>query len=147
MTNYWAQDTETLAAAAAETVVYVKAPAGKAILVDEISVSFNDVDAADAPVLVELIRFTTDATGTGLTEVNRTNAETSGATALGTITSEGTAGNVVWSTYLTPAGGALPMQWPLGKEIVVPAGERIGIRCTTAAGVTPGVLAGIGWVE
>jgi len=94
-------------------------------------------------VLVELIRQTTAGTSAALTLVKHDEAsEAAIGTALQTFTAEPTAGDILASVYLSPAGGIYSYQYPLGDEPVVAVSGRIGIRVTTVAGSgTPNVAA------
>jgi hypothetical protein len=69
------------------------------------------------------------------------------ATAQQDFTVEPTAGDILWSEYVTPAGGFDRVQLPLGEEIVVDVSERIGLRCTTGSGVTANAAAYIKFEE
>lgn len=132
----------SLTASDTSTAVEVAAPSDARVVVQEWGASFNGVTAADAPILVELVRFTATGTGTGLTladmEVDPT-GETFGGTAKHTITVEGTGATVLDSIYVHPNGAAARLQPP--TPVVVPADGVIGVRLTTGSAFTPGGLA------
>jgi len=137
------------AAAAAETLLQVVAGATKRLQVKAFEVSFDGADSTKTPVLVELIRQTTAGTSAALTLVKHDEAsEAAIGTALQTFTAEPTAGDILASVYLSPAGGIYSYQYPLGDEPVVAVSGRIGIRVTTVAGSgTPNVAAWLKFLE
>jgi hypothetical protein len=139
---------EALAAAATETLIQVVTGSTREARIKEWSVSFNGVDSTDEPILVELLRQTTAGTSSALTMVKNNPSDPAIiATALQDFSAEPTAGDVLWSEYITPAGGFDRVQLPLGEEIVVAVSSRIGLRCTTAAGVTASAAAYIKFEE
>lgn len=137
------------ASAAAKTVLQVVASATKRLQIKGFEVSFDGVDSTKTPVLVELIRQTTAGTSSVLTLVKHDEAsEAAIGAALQTFTVEPTAGDIISSVYLSPAGGIYSYQFPLGDEPVVAASGRIGIRVTTVAGSgTPNVAAWLKFAE
>jgi len=137
------------AAAAAKTLLQVVAGATKRLQVKAFEVSFDGADSTKTPVLVELIRQTTAGTSAALTLVKHDEAsEAAIGTALQTFTAEPTAGDILASVYLSPAGGIYSYQYPLGDEPVVAVSGRIGIRVTTVAGSgTPNVAAWLKFLE
>ena len=137
------------ASAAAMTVLQVVAGSTVRPLVKAWEVSFDGADSTMTPVLVELIRQTTAGTSSALTLVKHDEAsEPAISTALRTFTAEPTAGDILASVYLSPAGGIYSYQFPLGDEPVVAASGRIGLRGTTVAGSgTPNVAAWMKFLE
>lgn len=102
-----------------------------------------DASAAAAGVAFELYRTTTLGSPTGTTatvvKVNRVgDAGTATTTGLTALTAEPTAVEVLAEWYVQPFGGVLDMQYPLQREpLAAAAGQRIGLRYTTPAAVTP----------
>ena len=137
------------ASAAAQTVLQVVAGSTKRLQVKSFEVSFDGADSTKTPILVDLTRQTTAGTSSALTLVKHDEAsEAAIATALQTFTAEPTAGDVLASVYLSPAGGIYSYQFPLGDEPVVAASGRIGLRVTTVAGSgTPNVAAWLKFLE
>jgi hypothetical protein len=129
---------EALAAAATETLIQVVAASGRPAVVKEWSVSFDGVDATKTPIRVQLLRQSTAGTASALTLVkaDETDSTAAAATAQKTFTVEPTASDILWSGSVSPAGGSIFIQYPLGDELVVGGGNRVGLRCTTATGVT-----------
>jgi len=136
------------ASAAAKTVLQVVAGTVRP-LVKAWEVSFDGADSTKTPVLVELIRQTTAGTSSALTLVKHDEASMAAiSAALQTFTAEPTAGDILASVYLSPAGGIYSYQFPLGDEPVIAASGRIGIRVTTVAGSgTPNVAAWLKFLE
>lgn len=137
------------ASAAAKTMVQVVAGATKRVLVKSFEVSFDGADSTKTPILVDLIRQTTAGTSSALTTVKHDEAsEAVIGSALQTFTAEPTAGDVLASVYLSPAGGIYSYQFPLGDEPIVAVSGRIGLRTTTVAGSgTPNCTAWIKFLE
>jgi hypothetical protein len=137
------------ASAAAKTLLQVVAGSTKRLAVKSFEVSFDGADSTKTPILVELLRQTTAGTASALTLVKHDEAsEAAIATAQQTVTAEPTAGDVLSSVYLSPAGGIYSYQFPLGDEPVVAVSGRIGIRVTTVAGSgTPNVAAWLKFSE
>lgn len=133
-----------LVAATAKTVLYLKAGANLPLDVSEWWTEFDGTSGSAVPVLVELLRFTTDCTVTSATPTSKgsiLNAATAYFTGGSNASVEGTAGDVLYRHNVPPTAGKHVM-FPLGDEIQVGKGERLGIRITAPAGVN--VLAGFG---
>lgn len=125
---------EALAAATAETLVQVVAASSKPLRIIELGISFDGVTAGAVPVTVDLMRQTTAGTASALTLVEEdSRLESPLATALQDFTAEPTAGDVLRSWFVTPAGGLFVMQFPQGREPVAPESTRIGLRATAPA--------------
>jgi hypothetical protein len=137
------------ASAAAKTVLQIVGSTYCRALVKAWEVSMDGADSTKTPVLVELIRQTTAGTSSSLTLVKHDEASVAATgTALQTFTAEPTAGDVLASVYLSPAGGIYSYQFPLGDEPVVAVSGRLGIRVTTVAGSgTPNVAAWLKFSE
>lgn len=137
------------ASAAAKTLVQVATTSTKRILVKSWEVSFDGADSTKTPCLVELLRQTTAGTASALTPVkNDQGSETVISSAQQTFTVEPTAGDILHSVYLSPAGGIFSYQFPLGDEPVVGVSGWIGVRVTTVAGSgTPNCSAFIKFLE
>lgn len=118
-------------------------------LVKAWEVSLDGTDSTKTPVLVELLRQTTAGTSSALTLVKVDEASVSAlATGLKTFTAEPTAGDILASVYLSPAGGIYSYQYPLGDEPVIASSGRLGIRVTTVtASGTPNVTAWLKFSE
>ena len=105
-----------------------------------------DGSAAAAAVQFDLVRATTVGSPTGTSTTPVKTDEQDGAaqsTALTALTAEPTTYAIIDSIYLQPLGGAMKDWQPFGAEGLATAtgGQRIGLRYTTASGVTPDCLA------
>ena len=126
---------ESLTAATPKTLLQLVAPATRKLALKEIHVGFNSTTTTDAPVLVELLRQTSAGTMTAATPAPDDSSDPAAlASAARTATAEPTAGTVLRTWRISPVGGGLLIQFPLGDEPVVNVSERIGLRCTSAAG-------------
>jgi hypothetical protein len=98
---------------------------------------------------VELVRQTTAGTASALTLVKHDEASVAAlGSAQQTFTIEPTAGDILASVYLSPAGGIYSYQFPLGDEPVIASSGRLGIRVTTVVGSgTPNVAAWLKFSE
>lgn len=141
---------EALAASASETLVQLRGATVVKAKIVEISVSFDATTADWEPVRIDLLRQTTDGTGTGATEVPLDpDYPTANCTAFHSFTAEPTAGDILFSWEVHPQGGLLVVQYPLGREPTLDnlTTSRIGLRATTPSGVTPNALAYMVWEE
>lgn len=128
-------DPEAVATAATETLVQIVTGSTRAVRVKEWGVSFDGTSASATPILVDLLRQTTAGTSSSLTIVQSDpTAPAPISTALQDFSAEPTAGDVLWSEYITPAGGFDRVQLPLGEEIVVDVSSRIGLRVVVPSG-------------
>lgn len=130
-----------LSAATTRTVIGWKAHANSGLLLADYEVSFDGTSAGAAPVTVEIcyVTWATNAPGTNSTSVTATQRSgrvmAVGATAGKTWTSEPTVITVIRERLLTPNGGLVIYDYPLGKEPDCALGEGFAIRCTAPAGV------------
>lgn len=141
--------TVTLSASTAKSVLGVQAPEEFGIDLKKVWFAFNGTTASDAPVLVELCRatFESNAPGTNSTPVTpqqlygRTIAH--GVSAARNWTSEPTQLTTVAELSLTPNGGTLMYDWPLGDTPDCAPEDGFVLRLTAGAGV--GVRATMVW--
>lgn len=130
-----------LSAATAESILGVKAAADFGLDLKKYRVSFDGVAASGVPVLVELCyaTFATNGPGTNSTSVTprqqygRVIAH--GVSAAKTWTSEPTVLTVIESYLLTPNGGTVLYDWPLGDTPDADLSNGFVIRCTAPASV------------
>lgn len=132
-----------LSAATARTIIGVKAHANSGIQVVGLKVGFDGVTASAVPVLIELgyCTFTTKSPGTNSTST--TPRQRNGRVLTAGFTSgtswaaanEPTTITVQQDWLLTPNGGALFYDFPLGTEPDTALGEGYVIRCTAPAAV------------
>jgi len=138
-----------LSAATAKTIMYINSAAANQPSWVEICVGFDGVTASAVPALVELVygtKATNSTPGTGSTsftplQVRGWPTQASAQTAANACTSEPTVlvTNKMW--LVSPNGGLLVIQFPLGRETTQVAsgaaisGIQAGIRCNAPAAV------------
>lgn len=128
-----------LTAATAKTVLGVKAHANSGLLLSGLLVGFNGVSASEVPGVLELCYCTwaTNSPGTNSTSTTprQKNGRTlaAGFTSGKTWTAEPTVLTVIRDFLLTPNGGLVYVDIPLGKEWDCALGEGFALRCTYAA--------------
>lgn len=134
----------TLAAATPKSILGVKSGATTAnhgVDLKKIRVSFDGVTPSAVPVLVEvgLCTFATNGPGTNSTNVTPVQAygrhAATGFTAARAWSSEPTVITVIEEFLLTPNGGLVMYDWPLGDSPDSALGEGFVIRCTAPAEV------------
>lgn len=131
----------SLSAATAKSILGAKAHANSSVDLQKAIVAFDGVTASAVPVLVELCyaTFATNGPGTNSTSVTPTASygrqTTVGWTAAKTWTTEPTVLTVLEEELLTPNGGLVIYNWPLGQTYDSALGEGFVIRCTAPATV------------
>lgn len=125
-----------LSAATTKTLVQVVTATNQRAHLRGFGVSFNGVDATKTPILAEVLRQTTAGTSSALTIVKGDPDSTTIASALQTFSAEPTASDVLWSQYFTPVGGGCDITLYPDDEWMIASATRIGLRVTTATGVT-----------
>jgi hypothetical protein len=131
-----------LSAATAKTVLFVVAPSTFGADLKKFRVEFDGVTASAVPALVELCSLTAASNvtpGTGNTTATVTQqygrAVTAGFTAGYACTSEPTVLAAIDSFYLTPNGGVLFYDFPLGDTPDSDVSKGFAIRITAPATV------------
>ncbi len=121
----------TVAAAATDTVLGILAATNQGIHIQKVKLGFKGVVVTNEPVTVEFIRFTSDGTGTAITEVKSDSdaGETIQSAAKHTYTVEPTGTVVLESFTIHPQGGFIE-NMPIERPIHVHGGEGWGIRIT-----------------
>lgn len=124
-----------LAAATAKTVLQIVAPANHKLKVLRWGVYFDGINSSAEPVEVRLLRQTTAGTMSALTPTKLgTDAETLQTGAQHSATAEPTAGDVLDMCEVHPQAG-YEVILPMGQEIKIPGGGRLGIECKAPASV------------
>lgn len=100
----------------------------------EINCGFNSQTSTDAAVLLELVRFTTDGTGTAVTPAP---CDPGNPASIGTAkynySADPTTATVLWVQRITPQqGGTLVYQIPMTRERVCAVSNVLGLRMTAA---------------
>lgn len=130
-----------LTAATTKSVIGWKAHTNSGLLLMDYEIGFDGVTSSNVPVLVELCYATwaTNSPGTNSTSVTATQRAgrvlTVGATAGKTWTTEPTVLTVIREKLLTPNGGLVIYDYPLGKEPDCNLAEGFLLRCTAPTGV------------
>jgi hypothetical protein len=133
-----------LSAATAKTALMVLSPSTFGIDLKKFRIGFDGVTASAVPVFWEIVRSTnaTNSTpGTNNTNENANIAQvygrsiTAGFTAFSASTSEPTVLTVLESGYLTPVGGLVFYDFPLGDTYEADVSAGLGIRLTAPATV------------
>jgi hypothetical protein len=141
---------EALAAATAETVLQLRGATTTKAKLRQWSISFDSTSATAEPVLVRLLRQTTDGTGTGATEAKwDPDSPAAACTGFHTFSStEPTSGDILEEHLVYPGGVPLIVQYPQdGFEPTLDdaATSRIGITVNAPASVN--VVATLVWDE
>lgn len=142
MTTYGTRTGSVALTASATKSLWLLNPATDLFVIAQMGISF-DASATSAGVGIELYRTTTLGSPAGTTAVfskiqpvgDAASPTTTGLTALSV---EPTTVEVLADWFIQPFGGALDLQYPLGREPMAAAGGgRIGLRYVTPASVTP----------
>lgn len=125
-----------LSAATARTVLQLVAPANHRVVVKRWGVFFDGQSVSAEPVLVRLLFQTSAGTMSALTpkKMDGSLTETLQTTAQHSATVEPSAGDVLDTLNVHPQQGYREV-YPLGEEIILGGGDRIGIECTAPDGV------------
>ena len=128
-----------VAAGVAQTVLMVITPASFGAIVKRFSVGFDGVTPTAKPGFVDIVRSTNAANsvpGTGNTNETPNIQQSygrsivTGFTAFGAATAEPTVLTVAKRFPLTPVGGLVLMDFPLGTETDIGVSSGIGLRVT-----------------
>lgn len=123
-----------LVAATAKTVIQLATAATRRLWLKEAQISFKSITATDVPVLVQLRRQSTAGTATAISSANIAPDVEGHPTALTganeAATVEPTTGVLVKEWYITPIGGVLVYQLPLGDEIEMAVSSFLGLVVT-----------------
>jgi hypothetical protein len=143
-------DAIPLVAATAKTLLEIATPATTGALIIGWWVEFDGVTASNAPVKVEVGRFSAVATTMTNTVVPSRmgygqNAIASQCTVKNTCTSEGAGTFSDGEIHRIPPTSGIYIQYPLGREWSLAASSWWRIRCTAAAAVNASF--GIQWAE
>lgn len=138
-----------LAAATAKTIVGVKAHANSGLLLTSTRLAFDGVTASAVPVLAELCYCTWGANSPGTNSTSTTPRQgngrvlTAGFTSGKTWTTEPTTLTVVEDVLLTPNGGLVYYDFPLGTEWDCALAEGFALRLTAPAIVNARAVMGV----
>jgi hypothetical protein len=132
----------SLSAGTAKTVLLLKAPANQRLRIQGFEIFFKGTSPTDTPVKIELIRVTSDGTGSAVTPAP--NDDDWGETAQGTYKAnysvEPSYGTTLRVWEIQPQTGIIYM-FPAGQEVCVKGGNLIGMRMTATQAETVAVNA------
>lgn len=125
---------EALAAATAETIIQLIAPSNHRVKLLAWGIYFDGTSVTAEPVQVTLTRQTTAGTGSALSLVKRDDsiAETLQTTAQQDFSAEPTSGDELEAREVHPQAG-FEVWYPLGQEIIIGGGDRLGLIATAPA--------------
>jgi hypothetical protein len=125
-----------LSAGVAKTVLTAIAPAQFGVDLRKYRIGFDGVTASAVPVVVEIVLYTTDGTGTAGT-VNQTSGRpiTAGFTTKYNYSVEPTGPTSVDRFTMTPNGGTVIYDFPYGDSPDTAISQLFGLRCTAPAAV------------
>lgn len=138
---YAAKTEADVAVSTVRTVLGVKAHANSGLLLKKLHISLDGVSASGVPGLIELgyCTFATNSPGTNSTSTTPVQQSgrvlTAGFTSGRNWTSEPTTITVLDEWRLTPNGGLVLYDLPLGDEYDTALGEGLVVRATFAASV------------
>ena len=144
---WWSRSSNALAASTAETVIELAAGSNDPIKIKEWWVNFDGTSSTEAPVLVEVGRFsagvTTGSTRTAEKFDTGTGGGTTAVTVKDNVSTEGagTADDIQF--FWVPPTSGFHYIAPLGQEVIIAGSGFWRIRCTAAA--TRNVIAGVVW--
>jgi hypothetical protein len=141
---------EAVASDVSKTLIQLRAGRNGPAKVIEWGVSFDGTSSTATPARVKLIRQTTSGTMTLVGPGIQWDSVTTGSSASYRIaaSSEPTGTADVYEIHqVTPTGGLLLKQYPLGRELVMQAGERLGMVVTAGASSAASALGYIVWEE
>jgi len=119
----------------ATTVLQIAAPTNQRLKVLAVGVYFDGTSPTAEPVEVEVIRQTDAGTMSSLTpKIRGCGSESVQSSAQHTATVEPTSGDVVDAFEVHPQT-AYEVNYPVGQEVKVAGGGRVGIVCTAPADV------------
>jgi hypothetical protein len=133
-----------LTGGAAKTCLMVITPAQFGGALRKARIAFDGITASAVPALVEVVQSTNATNSTPGTNNTNENANifqykgrsiTAGFTAFSASTSEPTVLTVMDSWLLTPAGGLVVYDFPLGDEIECNVSAGLGVRINAPANV------------
>lgn len=139
---------EALATGVAETVIALIGAANTRAKVVEWGIAFDSTSATAEPVVIRLVQITTDGTATNAAKKTWSQgANVANCTGRHSYTVEPTKDAAPYAVYECHPQAGMIMQYPLGRELQLPADatDGVGIEVTAPAGVN--AVAYIVWEE
>lgn len=131
-------DEIALTAATAKTVLQLIAASGHRVTVLGWGVFFDGTSASAEPVQVDVLRQTSAGTGGDaltLQKFDDSIADSLATTALDDIDGSEPTGSTILDMAEVHPQASYEVMYPFGQEIIIGAGDRLGIRCTAPAAV------------
>lgn len=121
----------SLTAATAKTVALLSTPSTRRAKIKQLVLGFDSVDAANAGVLVELVRYAANGTATSFTPVAVEQADPAAlCSGFVNYTAEPTTPTVLDVLRMTPVGSTLILPFPPEDEPIQNVSTFVGIRLT-----------------
>jgi hypothetical protein len=117
-----------------KTLLQLLAATNHTVKIQRIMISGNSNDPTETPVRFDVLRQTSAGTSSAAAGSKLdSGGDTLDVTAVKTVTSEPSdSGDVILSRHVHPISGA-EIVFPPGREIVIKAAERVGVRVVTPA--------------
>ena len=141
---------EAVASDTSKTLIQLRAGLNGPAKLIEWVISFDGISSTATPARVKLIRQTTAGTMTQVGRGKKYDSNTTGSSASFRIaaSSEPTGTADVYEIHqVTPTGGLLLKQYPLGRELTLNAGERLGLVVTAGPSSAASALGYFVWEE
>lgn len=141
---------EAVASDTSKTLIQLRAGVGGAAKVIEWGISFDGISSTATPARVKLIRQTTGGTMTQIGRGIEWDSAQTGSFASYRIaaSAEPTGTADVYEVHqVTPTGGLLLKQYPLGRELTLQPGERLGLTVVAGPSSAASALGYIVWEE
>lgn len=118
-------------AATAKTICRVSAPANQRLKLLGWGVYFDGTSSSNQPVVVQLVRPTSDGTMSAATLIKKDSGQGETIQSSGAVnaTAEPSIGDIIQDVNIHPQSG-YEKTYGLGQEVIVPGGGRLGIRVT-----------------
>jgi len=141
---------EAVASDTTKTLIQLHNDVFGPIRVVEWGISFDGISSTATPARVKLMRQTTGGTMTqigGGIKYNSNDTTSNASFRIG-ATAEPTGTTDLYELHqVTPTGGLLVKQYPLGREITLNSGERLGLVVTAGPSSAASALGYIVWEE
>jgi hypothetical protein len=129
---------EAIAAAVAETILQIVAAANHRVKLTEYSVSFKGTSATDTPARVRIFRQTGAGTSAAVTPLkdDASADETLQTTVRNAFSAEPASDDALIDEFEVHPQTGVKVFLPLGQEILIPGGGRLGFKVTAAQAQT-----------
>ncbi len=120
-----------------KTIIDLATTSTNSAVLMALDIGFNGTVSTATPIQVDLVRFTTDGTGTAGTvqKLNGTEPDTASSTFKFNYTAEPTGKTTVASFYVHPQT-SFSYQWPMGREFILTNSSFLGVQVTAGTSVS-----------